>query len=89
MPMQQSFDIDLDDAHTLKVVNKYFQFRLKDYRHELHKHFKKGSDPHHNLPSGILQKDWYVYCTQYSSEEFQVIQYNLNSLFTNCTTKVM
>ncbi|KAA8542862.1 hypothetical protein F0562_024014 [Nyssa sinensis] len=75
--IEDKFDIDLKHFHHKRCVNTILALRLKEYRGDLHKHFKKFQwarlDAHRHPYRGVSIDDWKVICTRFKADELQKI----------------
>ncbi|KAI5311151.1 hypothetical protein L3X38_045501 [Prunus dulcis] len=72
-----NYDIDLKNVDCGNYVNKIMARRFRDFKHELHKHFKffpSAEEALANPPLEIVERDatheWLVLCTHFQSPNF-------------------
>ncbi|KAL6335763.1 hypothetical protein AAG906_039526 [Vitis piasezkii] len=73
---REKFALDLTQEHVKKSLEKQLSDRFRNWRCDLHKHFKKfptvveaKRNPHESVSN---QEDWDYLCDRFSSEEFKV-----------------
>lgn len=80
--MKEKFALDLTQEHVKKSLEKQLSDRFRNWRCDLHKHFKKfptvveaKRNPHESVSN---QEDWDYLCDRFSSEEFKV-KFSMNN----------
>ncbi|RVW51303.1 hypothetical protein CK203_075479 [Vitis vinifera] len=75
LTMKEKFALDLTQEHVKKSLEKQLSDRFRNWRCDLHKHFKKfptvveaKRNPHESVSN---QEDWDYLCDRFSSEEFK------------------
>ncbi|WKA03275.1 hypothetical protein VitviT2T_021395 [Vitis vinifera] len=73
--IKEKFALDLTQEHVKKSLEKQLSDRFRNWRCDLHKHFKKfptvveaKRNPHESVSN---QEDWDYLCDRFSSEEFK------------------
>ncbi|RVX06408.1 hypothetical protein CK203_023696 [Vitis vinifera] len=82
LTMKEKFALDLTQEHVKKSLEKQLSDRFRNWRCDLHKHFKKfptvveaKRNPHKSVSN---QEDWDYLCDRFSSEEFKV-KFSMNN----------
>ncbi|RVW69544.1 hypothetical protein CK203_062823 [Vitis vinifera] len=78
LTMNEKFALDLTQEHVKKSLEKQLSDSFRNWRCDLHKHFKKfptvveaKRNPHESVSN---QEDWDYLCDRFSCEEFKSIE---------------
>ncbi|XP_050210711.2 uncharacterized protein LOC126661004 [Mercurialis annua] len=68
------FDIDIEDPHTKKVIDKIMSRRFTSFKHRCHMHYKKfktfDEASKHPLDN-IKSENWITFCKHFEDEKFK------------------